>query len=400
MRVRFCMDSGAYSLYTTRAVGYGDNGKHIKGVKSRLVRDYSYYDSPEFEEYVHEYIQYVKFFGKAFDFFVMVDVIFDPERTVRTLKWFDDAGVVPMPVYHFGVDFSYFKKYVDKYPYVGLGGVPMDTTLVNYIQHGNRIFNYLGKTRDVKTHGFALTAFQLLTLWPWTSVDSTSPSVHGRFGNIMLPAMSRNKGKLVLDYSGINNILTVSTVRGTHKDHVGLKGAALRGWTEEYLESLGTSLVEVCNSHLARDVVNYVWIDRFLKTYQDTWGHAAPRFWKSGKYSSAPTKVPWLITRMADNGVDELNYMGTFYRLDGMRVVNKLLPKPVFMTNRQLKKALANGRAPLYQSVAPRFRLVEQRGLSANYDPLLLPGGSRPRLRRDDGNPGRVRDQLRLRGQG
>jgi hypothetical protein len=396
MKVRFALDSGAYSLFTNIAVGYHDDGSFIRGEHARQVIDYSHFDTPLFEKYVYEYMDYVKFFGKSFDFHVTVDVIGDAERTERVLRWFDKAGLVPMPVYHYGVNFEWLKKWADRYPYIGIGGVPIDTTLHKYIDHGNRIFGYFGRTRAVKTHGFALTAFQLLTIWPWTSVDSTSPSMHGRFGNLMMPQIDKHNGILRYDYSRINNILTVSTRRSSHRGHIAHRNSELRMLAEEYLETIGSSMAEVSESHLARDVCNYIWIDRFLKAYEQRYDRPAPVFWKSGKYSSAPTKVPQLITRMADNGVDALNYMGTFFRLDGMRVVNKLLDHPVFLTNRQLKRAIRDGRSPVHQSFAPRFRLVKQYGHGADNEPLLLPARERPRLRRPDGDDSPIRQRLRL----
>lgn len=378
MRIRFCLDSGAYSLYTTKAVGYDHRGKMIRGSSSIQNRKTNFYDTKEFYDYVQGYMDYVKFFGKAFEFHVTVDVIMEAEMTDRILRIFDEAGLVPMPVLHYNAGDEYLKKWANKYPYLGIGGVPRNTTLSKYIEHGNKVFGYLGNTKDVKTHGFAVTAFQLLTIWPWYSVDSTSPSVHGRFGNLMLPAFHRHNRKLVLDYGNINKIMIVSERRRNHKDHIYNLGSEHLKSATEYLESLGMSVEEVTTEHLARDVCNYVWIDRFLTEFKRRHGRA-PRFYKSGKYSSAPTRVPELIRRMADNGVEELNYMGTYFRLDGMRVINKLLDDPVFLTIRQYKKAIKHGRKSLYQSFKPHFSLSPSAGVPASPDVLLFRG--KPSLR-------------------
>lgn len=380
MRIRFCLDSGAYSLFTTKCVGYDGEGRMIRGssAMSEKTRKYDFYDTKEFYDYVQGYMDYVKFFGKAFEFHVTVDVIFNHERTDKVLKIFDKAGLTPLPVLHYNTPHEYLVKWADRYPYIGIGGVPRNTTLVQYINHGNEVFKYFGNTKAIKTHGFALTAFQLLSSMPWYSVDSTSPSVHGRFGNVMLPKLTRHRNRLVTDYSGMNQILVVSERRRDHKDHFHKAGPVFSSAVHEYLESLGTSVEEVTNEHLARDVCNYVWVDRHLTTVKERTGRA-PQFYKSGKYSSAPTRVPELIRRMADNGVKELNYMGTYFRLDGMRVINKLLDDPVFLTIRQYKKAIRHGRKSLYQSLKPQFSLSPSAGVHASPDVLLLRG--KPRLR-------------------
>jgi len=378
MRIRFALDSGAYSIYTTRVVGYDEGGTLIKGAAKKHHHDYGYYRSKEFRDYLDDYVEYTKWFGKALDWFVTLDAIYNSPETDRILDIFAEHKVVPMPVHHYGQDMMYLKKWAKKYPYIGIGAGTPDSTLHRWLQHGHKVFEYLGDTKDVKTHGFALNAFQLVTAFPWTSMDNTSPSIHGRFGNLMLPRMYTERGIARYDYSRINSLVVVSAMRERLRNHYVQHGKENKKLINDYLLSLGSSLDEVRHSHAARDMVNYVWVDRFLRQYENSVGHAAPRFWKSGKYSSAPTLVPYLIKRMADNGVKELNYLGTYFRLDGMRVINKLLDEPLFLTQRQMRRALRNGREPIYQSLQPRFWLTSEIRLPPDNEPLLL--SDRPKL--------------------
>lgn len=394
MRIRFALDSGAFSIFTTKCIGYNEQGTLIKGRTRKHHINYDYYKTKEFERYLNEYIDYALFYGKAFDWFVTLDAIYNSPETDRILSMFDERGVIPMPVHHYGQDFKYLKKWADKYPYIGIGAGTPDSTLHRWLEHGDQVFKYLGNTKDVKVHGFALNAFQQVTAFPWTSMDNTSPSIHGRFGNLMTPRIYRHRGKAHYDFGHINSLVSVTAYRPFLRNHFGQHGKEAKALISEYLESLGTSLHECMHSHSARDMANYVFMDRFLKQYEQSVGRPAPIFWKSGKYSAAPTKVPRLIRRMHENGVKELNYLGTYFRLDGMRVINKLLPKPIFLTQLQMRKALRDGREPIYQGMQPRFWLSSKVGLSAEEESLLFPRRLGLRLQRRAGNLGELRTRL------
>jgi hypothetical protein len=76
-----------------------------------------------------------------------------------------------MPVYHYGDDISYLKKFMDHTDYIGVS--PANDTHENI----KRIFldSVFRITRDkVKTHGLGYSSFEGLYLYPFYSVDSIS----------------------------------------------------------------------------------------------------------------------------------------------------------------------------------------------------------------------------------
>lgn len=194
----FALDSGAHSLYTKLV---------MKSDKFRLTgqRDYSAYDTAEFWDYVERYANFVKENKKGIDYYINVDVIFNPERTWQVQKYLEDEhGLNPMPVIHWGTPLEWVKRYVKEgYEVIGLGGLGQEATKDLYYDWADKVYHYLcPKSNDrkpiVKTHGFAMTAYDLLIRYPWFSVDSASWCKAGGYGMIYIPRM-RN-GEFVFWY--------------------------------------------------------------------------------------------------------------------------------------------------------------------------------------------------------
>jgi hypothetical protein len=137
------LDSGAYSAYT--------QGVHISNI---------------------EYIDYVKKFGLKV--YAGLDVIGDAEATYKNNLEMKEAGLNPIPTYHYGEDISYLERYLKDFDYVALGGVAQ---LRFYAKVKKWLDTCFFKIKDYpmkKIHGFAITNPRLLMRYPFYSVDSTA----------------------------------------------------------------------------------------------------------------------------------------------------------------------------------------------------------------------------------
>ncbi len=153
----FFLDSGAFSAWS--------KGKHID---------------------INSYISFIKKNKDQIDHYANLDEIGNPEKSQQNLLKMEAEGLNPIPVYHYGEDFSVFKKMCEKYDFIALGGMVTISTK-NREAWLDQIFDYACNedgTTDKKFHGFGMTTFDLLKKYPWFSVDSVSPVMTAAMGGI------------------------------------------------------------------------------------------------------------------------------------------------------------------------------------------------------------------------
>jgi len=187
------MDSGAHSIFNKEFAGIS----HVKGEASRLGAHYEYFNSKTFKDYLNKYIEFLHTNKHLCNVYVNLDIIFNAEKSWETQKYMESCGLKPLPVFHFGEDIKWLKKYMDDYDYIGIGGLGQDVTKEKFIQlMGDPVFTCICDDKGnpaVKTHGFALTAVDLIIRYPWFSVDSTTWKKAGAFGYIIVPYKNGNK---------------------------------------------------------------------------------------------------------------------------------------------------------------------------------------------------------------
>ena len=112
------------------------------------------------------------------------------EATYRNQKELERLGADVCPVHHARDADKWLQKYLaEGYDYIFLGGMVPETTkyLLGWLDHvWGRYLTRKDGTARVKVHGFGLTTFELMTRYPWFSVDSTSWVQHGSFGCVMV----------------------------------------------------------------------------------------------------------------------------------------------------------------------------------------------------------------------
>lgn len=215
-KVELFLDSGAFSAWTQKT-----------------------------EVNIDDYIAFIKKHEKYIAVYSNLDDILDPAITWKNQRTMERAGLKPVPVFHYGEDIKYLKKYLDgDYPYLSLGGmVPISTPkLVHWL---DRLFgHYLTDDNGmpkVKVHGFGLTALRLMLRYPWYSVDSTAWVVIGRMGSIYIP--KKKNGVWIYDEESWKvTVSSRSPTVGEKGKHINNMRKGERAVLLEYIEEKGYKL--------------------------------------------------------------------------------------------------------------------------------------------------------------
>jgi hypothetical protein len=114
-----------------------------------------------------------------------LDVIGSPEGTWANQQALEAMGLHPIPVFHVGEPWSWLERYVERYPYIALGGmVPHLKTWRKLLPWLVRCFQ-IGRGKSVY-HGFGVTTWSIVKDFPWYSIDSSSWGMGARYGVVPL----------------------------------------------------------------------------------------------------------------------------------------------------------------------------------------------------------------------
>lgn len=215
-QVNVFLDSGAYSAFK----------KHI-------------------EIKVEDYIDFIKRSKDTISVYANLDVIGDAEATLKNQKIMEDAGLNPIPCFHRKEDFKYLRHYIENYDYIALGGVADDKDREQHHEWMLRCWDIICDTPDhlpaCKVHGFAITSIDVMTKYPWWSVDSTSWVLTGRFGCIYVPQY-RN-GEYLYDQNTWK--VAISNISPRHKEedkHFASMNTGEKETVLRYLDAKGFKL--------------------------------------------------------------------------------------------------------------------------------------------------------------
>lgn len=193
---------------------------------------------------IEEYIQFIKKHEKYIEYYSVLDDINDPQVTLQNQTIMEDAGLNPVPCFHYNEPLKYLKKYLDNYEFVSLGGmVPISTpqlrTWLDYI-----FTEYICKADGMprcKIHGFGMTSHELMLRFPWYSVDSTSWVMTGRHGAILVPRSKKGR----YEFSRRPHVVDVSNKSGalqTIGKHYMNYAPNTKNYILNYLEEKGFTL--------------------------------------------------------------------------------------------------------------------------------------------------------------
>lgn len=141
---------------------------------------------------IDTYIKFILLFKDLVDVYFNLDVILDGRRSWENWVYMRKKGLNPVPVYHMGTSIEYLVRYLrEAEGMIAIGAIAnMSTPLRIYWLDKlwrKYLFNHRGKPKT-HFHGFGLTAPELVTGYPWHSVDSTSWALYGgKFGVVCIP---------------------------------------------------------------------------------------------------------------------------------------------------------------------------------------------------------------------
>ena len=276
-------DSGSFSLWTEAE----------KFAKEHNCGEWEFYETDMFWDYLEAYASFIKEYKRGLTYYANVDVLpfrrrkpDDKTKTSFALTWrnqkeLEKRGLNPIPVIHQSDPLKVLKRYLaEGYEYIALGG------LVSRVKKGTWR-NWMDRTFDVicdtpnrmpstKVHGFGVTNFTGMTQYPWHSVDSTSWTKAGGFGNVLVP--HKRSGKFVFDRSPYTMPVSVESperkIRGRHLTNL---NKADRTIIEEWIQSLGIPIGEwhvdeegnvikesngICTEHMNRRFANLLMFEQ------------------------------------------------------------------------------------------------------------------------------------------
>lgn len=173
-------------------------------------------------------------------------------KSYETLQIMKAEGLHPIPVFHQGERFEWLDKMLDDgEPYVGISP---------YLRsHQNEIIEWMDKcfTRItdskgrpyIKTHGFGVTAPVLCRRYPFFSVDSTSWSVGGGYGSILVP---HDGGDGTPDYTRTALTTRISARKIDQSRGFDGLSAAHQDYIRKIAEGYGITMSELRNTFIGR----------------------------------------------------------------------------------------------------------------------------------------------------
>ena len=135
------------------------------------------------------YCTWLKRHERHIDHYAVLDVIGDARGTWDNQVEMEKRGTKPVPCFHYGEDPKWLVRYLDRYPYIALGGMVPISTKDLYPWLDEMFSQYLTDSSGaprVRIHGFGLTTFELMDRYPWYSVDSSSWLKAAHFGLVLM----------------------------------------------------------------------------------------------------------------------------------------------------------------------------------------------------------------------
>jgi len=140
-------------------------------------------------------------------------------KSFQNLKIMKSEGLSPMPVFHQGERFYWLERMLEEgEQYIGIAPYKRDHP-AQITEWLDKCFTILTNKKGmplIKTHGLGVTSCNQCIRFPWHSVDSTSWSIGGGMGSILVPQYYKDKP----DYSKPPLTLRLSA----RKQHSGPRG--------------------------------------------------------------------------------------------------------------------------------------------------------------------------------
>lgn len=242
MNTELFFDCGAPSIYNLLSKKNKNKvmGSHIK---QRKRDDFSYVESDEYKAYRKDYAKFLQENHHVFRTYPNLDVINNAELTYKNQKWLEDKGLKPWPVWHFGSDVKWLRRYLKEgYKSLCIGGMVPNSARVLKPALDRLWLKELTDSKGMplaRVHGFAMTSFLLISRYPWFSVDSKSWIDYARFGRILIPFSDKGKLDYLRSYKVAVTFRSLDKRTARRGVHIDAMSAPKRDYVLRYLKSLG-----------------------------------------------------------------------------------------------------------------------------------------------------------------
>lgn len=210
---------------------------------------------------VWDYIQFIYENHDQISTYVVLDVIGNAKETWKNQEIMEGDGLSPLPVYHIEDPIEYLYRCLE-YPYFALGGMAGGIGANPRKAFLDKCFGIICDTPDnlprCKVHGFGLAAPELITRYPFYTVDSSSWVSYARYGMILVPK-TNSKGKYQWDETPNKIFVTAKSPRvsieGQHIQNMSLaEKQIILNFIDEMGFSLGSSSIRsVSNDYVLQD---------------------------------------------------------------------------------------------------------------------------------------------------
>ena len=172
-------------------------------------------------------------------------------KSYETLQLMKAEGLSPIPVFHQGERFEWLDKMLeDGETYVGISPY-LRSHQNEIIEWADKCFSRITDSQGrplIQTHGFGVTASVLCRRYPWYSVDSTSWSVGGGYGSILVPRYNAGKP----DYTQPPLTTKISARKIDQSRGFDGLSPALQDFVRQVASDYGIAMSELRNTFIGR----------------------------------------------------------------------------------------------------------------------------------------------------
>jgi|LGOV01.1.fsa_nt_gb hypothetical protein len=221
-----------------------------------------------------DYIEYLNENLELISTYVVLDVIGNAEATWNNQAIMEEYGFNPLPVYHTEDDIKYLYKCME-YPYFALGGMAGGIGTGARKAFLDKCFSIICDTPDhlpkCDVHGFGLMSPELMTRYPFKSIDTSSWVSYPQYGMILIPKTNPHGN---YQWNKTPNRLFITarspriSIEGTHIQNItGMEREKVLDFISEMGFCLGSSSVRsVSSKHILQ--ANETLIDKNSRTVE------------------------------------------------------------------------------------------------------------------------------------
>lgn len=186
MTLPVMVDCGVFGLWRKHFSGHYTTGHENR---KRVIREFLRSDT--FVAHKKGYYDFLRRNARRVRVAVSLDVIGDGEASYELWKEMKEEGFDVLPVFHYGEDFKWLRKYIDQgCSYIGIGGAVVH--IARRGPHARDVSNFARSVfrfipRDVRLHGFGIGIGATVTSLPWYSIDNSTAGLSQAYQFMLVP---------------------------------------------------------------------------------------------------------------------------------------------------------------------------------------------------------------------